>query len=71
LSSGLQRYKAGYCGLPLSLFGASRFKTMRGIREERGKRLIKLFSCPVKANKGKRHENQNLPRGPAGKVGRV
>jgi DNA polymerase len=44
--------KAGYCGLPLALFGASRALQLKEFgKSASGKALIKLFSCPVKPTK--------------------
>jgi DNA polymerase len=44
--------KAGYCGLPLSLDGASKAMNLGSSGKlSDGKALIKLFSCPVKPTK--------------------
>jgi DNA polymerase len=43
------------------LFGASRFKIEEYGKSAAGKALIKLFSCPVKPTKAKRHENRIYP----------
>jgi DNA polymerase len=44
--------KAGYCGLPLSLDGASKAMNLGSFgKSSDGKALIKTFSCPVKPSK--------------------
>ena len=54
--------KAGYCGLPLSLDGASKALQLgdKGKSAE-GKALIKYFSCPVKATKVNGMRTRNYP----------
>jgi len=55
--------KAGYCGLPLSLDGASKALQLgdKGKSAE-GKALIKYFSCPVKPTKVNGMRTRNYPR---------
>lgn len=54
--------KAGYCGLPLSLDGASKALQLgdKGKSAE-GKALIKYFSCPVKPTKVNGMRTRNYP----------
>ncbi len=54
--------KAGYCGLPLSLDGASKGLQLgdKGKSAE-GKALIKYFSCPVKPTKVNGMRTRNYP----------
>ena len=54
--------KAGYCGLPLSLDGASKGLQLgdKGKSAE-GKALIKYFSCPVKPTKVNGTRTRNYP----------
>lgn len=54
--------KAGYCGLPLSLDGASKALQLgdKG-KSADGKALIKYFSCPVKPTKVNGMRTRNYP----------
>lgn len=54
---------AGYCGIPLSLDGASKaLKLGDSGKSASGKALIRFFSCPVKATKTNGGRNRNLPQ---------
>lgn len=54
--------KAGYCGLPLSLDGASKALKLEGKgKSAEGKLLIKYFSCPVKSTKVNGGRTRNFP----------
>lgn len=54
--------KAGYCGLPLSLAGASAaLKLGDKGKDAKGKALIKYFSCPVKPTKVNGGRTRNFP----------
>ncbi len=63
--------KAGYCGLPLSLDGASKALQLgdKGKSAE-GKALIKYFSCPVKPTKVNGMRSRNYPHHDPEKWGR-
>jgi hypothetical protein len=68
----LQRYKSGVLRFTAFIvWRLSRFSEEYG-KSAAGKATNKIvFSCPVKANKAANGMKSNLPRGPAGKVGRV
>lgn len=55
--------KAGYCGLPMSLDGASKALNLgdQGKSAE-GKALIRYFSCPVKPTKANGGRYRNFPK---------
>jgi DNA polymerase len=53
---------AGYCGIPLSLDGASKALALGELgKSASGKALIRFFSCPVKATKVNGGRLRNLP----------
>lgn len=54
--------KAGYCGIPLSLEGASKALTLgeQG-KSSTGKALIRFFSCHIKATKTNGYRVRNFP----------
>jgi DNA polymerase len=53
--------KAGYCGLPMSLDGASKALGIEQLKAAEGKALIRYFSCPVKPTKTNGGRTRNLP----------
>lgn len=53
--------KAGYCGLPMSLDGASKALGIEQLKSSEGKALIRYFSCPVKPTKANGGRLRNLP----------
>jgi len=54
--------KAGYCGLPLSLDGASKaLKLGEQGKAATGKALIRYFSCPIKPTKVNGMRQRNFP----------
>jgi DNA polymerase len=54
--------KAGYCGLPMSLDGASKALGIEQLKAAEGKALIRYFSCPVKPTKTNGGRLRNLPK---------
>lgn len=54
--------KAGYCGLPMSLDGASKALGIEQLKAAEGKALIRYFSCPVKPTKTNGGRVRNLPK---------
>lgn len=54
--------KAGYCGLPMSLDGASKALGIEQLKAAEGKALIRYFSCPVKPTKTNGFRLRNLPK---------
>lgn len=55
--------QAGYCGLPMSLDGATKALKMGDAgKSAEGKALIKYFSCPVKPTKANGGRFRNLPK---------
>lgn len=54
--------KAGYCGLPMSLDGASKALGIEQLKAAEGKALIRYFSCPVKPTKTNGGRMRNLPK---------
>lgn len=55
--------KAGYCGLPMSLDGATKaLKMGEEGKNSEGKALIRYFSCPVKPTKVNGGRMRNLPK---------
>lgn len=53
--------KAAYCGLPLSLDGASKALNLTDKKLDTGKALIKYFSCPCKATRVNGMRTRNYP----------
>lgn len=53
--------KAGYCGLPMGLDGASKALGIGQLKASEGKALIRYFSCPVKPTKTNGGRMRNLP----------
>ncbi len=55
--------QAGYCGLPMSLDGATKALKMGDAgKSAEGKALIRYFSCPVKPTKANGFRERNLPK---------
>lgn len=55
--------KAGYCGLPMSLDGATKaLNNGDAVKDAKGKALIRYFSCQVKPTKTNGFRYRNLPK---------